>query len=255
MCTVFGGESGRVAAALVAAEPIEVRSVQRHDENGAWVHDRRSGDRRVIAAVADVPLRRHETDELIGATLVAALESGICVLTGPQQPDVLGGEHYRHLTEGMRSNGVEVIADLSDDPLQGALRAGLDFCKVSDEDIEADSQIRSSDEPEPSFEQLIDGAGHAVITKADDPAVAMLNGRRFQVVAPRLKPVDHRGAGDALTALVAAARYWGLDWGEAVRWGAAAGALTVIRRGLATADRHEIHRLLDQIELQPIEDK
>ena len=50
------------------------------------------------------------------------------------------------------------------------------------------------------------------------------------------------------------ARHWGLDWADAVRWGAAAGSLTVVRRGLATADRREIHQLLSKVQLAKLTD-
>lgn len=80
----------------------------------------------------------------------------------------------------------------------------------------------------------------------------MVNGDIVEVHTPELRVVDHRGAGDAFTAVVAASHYWDIGWREAIRWGASAGALTVIRRGLATADRREMYQMLDRVELRPI---
>lgn len=253
ICTVFGGEAGQVASTLVQTEPIEIRAVHRQQDNGCWIHDRRTGDRRIVVDVAGGALGRHETDELVGATLVAGLRSGICVLTGPHHPGLIDPSRYGRLADDLRTNGVEVIVDLSEEPLRASLEAGVDFCKVSDEDLLAtDRSISRS--PRAALEQLHErGADHAAITRAERPALALIEGEALQVSTPRFQVVDHRGAGDAFTALVAATRYWGLDWHDAVRWGAAAGALTVLRRGLATADRNEIHQLLDRVELQPID--
>lgn len=252
ICTVFGGEAGRVASTLVEAEPIEVRAVRRQESNGCWVHDRRTGERRVVADVAGAALGRHETDELVGAAIATALRHGICVLTGPQHPGLIDASHYGRMITDLRANGVEVIVDLSGEPLRSSLGAGVDFCKVSDEDLTATDVSPASAHPLDGLGWLREqGARRAVITRAEHPAVALVDGDAFDVVTPQFQVVDHRGAGDAFTALVAAARYWGLDWDDAVRWGAAAGALTVLRRGLATADRKEIHQLLDRIDLRP----
>ena len=252
ICTVFGGEAGRVASTLVEAEPIEVRAVRRQESNGCWVHDRRTGERQVVADVAGSALGRHETDELVGAAIAAALRHGICVLTGPQHPGLIDASHYGRMTTDLRANGVEVIIDLSGPPLRSSLGAGVDFCKVSDEDLSATDGAPLSATPLDGLAWLREqGAERAVITRAEEPAIGCVDDDAFEVETPTFQVVDHRGAGDAFTALIAAARYWGLDWDDAVRWGAAAGALTVLRRGLASADRNEIHQLLDRIQLRP----
>ena len=49
--------------------------------------------------------------------------------------------------------------------------------------------------------------------------------------APRMQRVDHRGAGDTMTAGIAAALGHGRQTSEALRLGAAAGASNVTRRG------------------------
>ena len=49
----------------------------------ARMHDRRSGEREVVATMAAGPLTRHEVDDLYGVTLIEALASEVTVLTGP----------------------------------------------------------------------------------------------------------------------------------------------------------------------------
>lgn len=256
LVTPLGGEAGRVVRALIEAEAIELRAVETSTATGTWVHDRRSGERVTVAEHEAQALDRHATDELYGAALAAALNAGICVLAGPHRPDQMSGAMYRRLCGDLRANGVTVIADLSGSCLLGALESGVDFCKSSDEDLAKTDGFDPDDPPAAHLEQLVAaGAANAALTRGPAPTLASLDGSVVEVVAPRFAAVDHRGAGDAFTALVAACRFWGLDWSDAVRWGAAAGSLTVVRRGLATADRREIHQLLSKVHLAPVDDR
>ena len=254
LCSVFGGETGQVALALARAEPIDVRAVEGSSPNGAWVHDRRAGEREIVADIPDRPLSRHAADELYGATLTTAFENGVCVLAGPHGAEIAPADHYRRLAKDLRENGVVVIADLSGPELAAALDGGVDFCKVSDEDLDP---AEASDAPgsAPVAVRALQraGASNAAVTRGARPLVAAIGDELVEAHTPPLQTEDHRGAGDAFTALVAATQHWGLDWREGVRWGAAAGSLTVLRRGLATADRREIHRLLDRIELRRVD--
>lgn len=246
--TVLGGESGVVARALVEEEAIELRAVHSSEPSGSWVHDRRSGERRPVAEDAGATLGRHVVDELYGATLAAAMDAGICVVAGPHAPEVIDPDPFRRLCGDLRRNGVTVIADLSGEHLLAALDGGVDFCKVSHSDLASTEGFDDSGDTVDDLRRLADaGARHVAITRAAEPLVALVDGVAVEVATPDLEAVDHRGAGDAFTAVVAAAHFWGLSWLEAVRWGAAAGMLTVTRRGLATADRQAIHQVLGRV--------
>lgn len=50
LCAPFGGEAGRVIQGLLEGEPLEVRTTHCDEPNGAYVHDRRSGERVELAA-------------------------------------------------------------------------------------------------------------------------------------------------------------------------------------------------------------
>lgn len=254
MCTTFGGESGRVAQALVEEEGLDVRAVHGAKANGSWVHDRRSGERRSVAAHPAGSLDRHHFDELYGATLTSALSSAVCVLAGPQPPGSIDPDIYRRLAKDLRSNDVVVVADLSGDELVGALEGGVDFCKVSDEDLAQTAGFEGlDDDPRDALASLRSaGARHAAVTRGAEGLVAAIGEDVLAVRSPVLEVADHRGAGDAFTALVAASISWGLDWTDALRWGAAAGTLSVTRRGLATPGRRQIQDLLDRVEVVPL---
>jgi 1-phosphofructokinase len=97
------------------------------------------------------------------------------------------------------------------------------------------------------------GAGAVLVSRAEAPALLVDDDGEFQVSTPSLEPVDHHGAGDSMTAGVAAGLALGLPFGDAVRLGAAAGSLNVTRRGLATGERGAIERLAELVELVPVD--
>lgn len=258
LCGPFGGESGDVVRHLVGAEPdLALRAVKAGGANATYVHDRRGGERVTVAETPPGPLSRHEVDELYGAALVGGLEADVSVLAGPGAWDVpvLPPETYRRLAADLRANGRTVVADLSGEPLECALAGGLSLVKVSHEELAADGRAAGGDEGNllGAVEKLRgEGADHVLVTRAGEPALALLDGGGIvEIVPPRVEAVDHRGAGDSMTGGVAAGLARGLSLPEALRLGAAAGGLNVTRRGLATGDRREIERLAAHIELRP----
>ena len=94
-----------------------------------------------------------------------------------------------------------------------------------------------------------EGAQAVLVSRADEPALALLDGRLFQVEVPALEVADHRGAGDSMTAGVAAVLARGGGLPEAVRTGAAAGAVNVTRHGLGTGQVEAINALVERVRL------
>lgn len=258
-CGPFGGESGRVVRPLVnQGEGITIRAIETVGSNGVYVHDRRDGERVTVAETPPDPLGRHELDDFYGAGLVGGLEADVVVLAGPgpwEQP-VIPPDTYRRLTIDLRANGKPVVADLCGDPLACALEGGLTVLKISHEELLADGRVKEAGDEELIEAMYVlqrDGAENVLITRAEEPALALVGDRVVSVCPPTLQVVDHRGAGDSMTAGLAAGLARGLDLLDALRLGAAAAALNVTRRGLATGDRREIERLSRHIEMNPRE--
>ena len=255
LCGSFGGETGRVARNLIREEGVEVRGIESSGSNGAYVHDRRSGERVETASMPADALTRHELDELYGIALVEAFDATVTVLGGPAGAPVVPAATYRRLARDVRSHGGTVIADLSGDPLRCALQGGVDVLKVSAEELERDGRIGTTD-----IDALVagmrgladDGARDVILTRAEEPALALVSGDIITVEPPRLEAADHRGAGDSLTAGVATTLARGGGLIEGLRLGAAAGALNVTRRGLATGSRREIERLVPHVSIGPL---
>ncbi|WP_420710567.1 PfkB family carbohydrate kinase [Agrococcus sp. SL85] len=70
----------------------------------------------------------------------------------------------------------------------------------------------------------------------------------WRVSAPSLEPVDTRGAGDSYAAGLAAVLADGGSHADAIRTGAAAGAVNATRRGLGTGDAEAVRAIAERVE-------
>jgi 1-phosphofructokinase len=254
LCSCFGGETGLLVRTLVQREGVEMNAIDAEVANAAYVHDRRDGERRVIAEMDPAPLSRHELDQLYGAAILEALEADVCVLTGTPSPEVVPADIYRRLAEDIRANDTMVVADLSGDQLTAAVEGGVDVLKVSHTELLDDG--RADDDTEEALLAAMgtlreEGAVNVVVSRSDRPTLVMTDSRVLEVVVPPLQPADPRGGGDSMTAALAVSAARQEDLEEGLRLAAAAAALNVTRKGLATGDREHIERMVGRVEVRP----
>jgi 1-phosphofructokinase len=257
-CGPFGGEAGEVAAFLARSAGIRLRATPTSDGSGAYVHDRRGRERIEVARMDAAPLSRHEVDDLFGAVLVEALDSDVVVLAGPEPRDAVPDELFARVAKDLRSAGQTVVADLATGAMRAACEQGLDVLKMSHDEM-ADAGL--ADDPD-SRTALVRGArslteqgvGAVVISRAEEPTLFVRPEAVHELVAPPLTVVDHRGAGDSLTAAVAVGLARGLDLLDAVRLGVAAGALNITRHGLGSGERDQIERLAEEVAVREVEE-
>jgi 1-phosphofructokinase len=273
VCGPFGGETGTVLGHLAEVENLRVRRVQYVGGNGAYLHDRRGGERDELAFMPPAKLDRHELDDLYGTVLVEALDADVCVITGAYPTPLLPASFFGRLIGDLRAAGVITVADLSGAAAREAARAGVGVLKMSHEEmVEAglatDDSVTAlrdgarallrggpgpADQPE---DEDLDapwvGVGTMVVSRAADPALLVTADGVHEVVAPSVTTVDHRGAGDSMTAGITVAVGRGLAITEAARLGAAAGALNVTRRGLGTGHREQIERFAEQVTVREV---
>lgn len=255
LCGSFGGESGHVLRALVEREGVVVRAVSVAGSNTVEVFDRRTGELVHVACTPLPSLSRHELDDLYNLLLVEALAADVTVLAGVPGPEVAPSSVYRRLAADLTANRRTVIADVAGEYLDAVLEGGHPIIKVSEEEVVADGRVSGASDAELRWvvEHLrSSGASSVVLTRAEEPAIAAFDGRLVTATPPKLEPLDHRGAGDALTAGLAAALARGLPPEGALRLGVAAGALSVTRRGLATGTRSHIERLAPHVRIEDI---
>lgn len=255
LCTSLGGEIGEVLGPLLTSEGVTLKAVRRRSSNGGYVHDRRDGSRTEIADVLGHPLSRHELDELYSLTLSEGLNARVSVLSGPGHPSLVPPDVYRRLAADLGRNGSMVVADLSGVHLEAVLASGLTFLKVSHEELIRDG--RAADDSDDTLIRVLyelheSGAESVVVSRAETAALAMVDGEVFEVDMPRLQAAETRGAGDSMTAGVAAVLAGGGDGKLAIRTGAAAGALNVTRHGLGTGRPDAILGLVDRVRLAPV---
>jgi 1-phosphofructokinase len=258
LCACLGGEVGGVLGPLIAAEGVELRSVPRPTPSGWYVHDRRDGERVEIAQNPGEPLARHELDELYSLALAEGLQAEISVLSGPADPSVVPPDVYRRLAADLASNGARVVADLSGEHLTAVLAGGVSFLKVSHEELVDDG--RADDDGVDALIEAMrklqtEGAQSLIVTRAEEPSLALLDGDLVEVALPRLEATDTRGAGDSMTAGVAAVLARGGDLTDAVRTGAAAGALNVTRHGLGSGRADAIAELVKRVRMDPMDEE
>jgi 1-phosphofructokinase len=256
LCVCVGGEIGTALRKLLDEEHVRLQVVGGQAASGWYVHDRRAGQRTEVAAYPGEPMARHEIDELYNVALMEGLRAGVGILSGLADGTVVPADVYRRLAADLSANDVRVVADLSGEYLTAALAGGAEFVKVGHEDLLKDGRV-----PDDSVEALVDagrgiqaeGARSVLISRAGEPALLLSGDRAAQVQVPPLQVTEHRGAGDSMTAGVAAVFARGGDLDEAVRTGAAAGALNVTRHGLGTGRAEAIQELLTRVQLEPLD--
>ncbi|WP_323754839.1 PfkB family carbohydrate kinase [Rhodococcus rhodochrous] len=170
----------------------------------------------------------------------------------------LTGDRAVDLARMFKALGIPVVADLSGPTLGSALEGGVTVLKVSHEDLIEDGRAKSEDLDDliEAMHRLHDeGAASVVISRAGDPAIALDNGTVWEVEAPSVQTVDHHGAGDSMTAGIASAYAAGAKFEDALRLGAAAGAVNVTRRGLATGHRGAVEKMAEKVEVRKVKGK
>jgi 1-phosphofructokinase len=252
LCAPFGGESGRVLMALLEAEQVDLRAVSCQGSNGGYLHDRRSGQRQVIAEVPSATLTRHEVDDLYDVTLACGLRADVTVLTGPAHDKVLPAHLYRRLAHDLGANGCLVMADLSGPALASALEGGLYFLKISAFEL-LEAGYTTGDTPKALIESLErlhrQGAQNVIISRGDAPALAFVKQQLFEIIGPRFEPMDARGSGDSMTAAFAVGTVMGMDTVALLRFAAAAGAINVTRHGLGSGQLQDITAIATHVEI------
>jgi len=257
MCCVLTGETGVVLGHLLEDEGITVVATHREGRGSAYLHDRRGGRRIEVAEEAGDPLGRHELDALYGAVLKDGLASRLVILSGPVGEDALPADTYRRLGSDLRTAGARVLVDLAGERLVAAIEGGVDVLKVSDEELEADGFVADV-----SVEAIMGamrtlhgrGARTVIVSRSSEPLLLLDEDGFLEVTTPELEVADTRGAGDSLTAGVAAGMVRGESPRDAVTLGAAAGALNVTRHGLGTGDPEAIAQLRKQVSVREVLD-
>jgi 1-phosphofructokinase len=255
LCSLLGGETGAVLEPLLAGLRGELRLVGSDSPSGCYVTDRRSGDREVLAQAYGEPPSRHEVDELVAATTAAALESAVLAICNPYPGGAMPIEVYGALVANARSAGIRVIADLSSPRIEVAAAEQPELVKLNDWELAAyvKGPVDTSKRLVDAAERLRNlGAANVLVTRAGDPAVALLGDEVWELIPPRFEVGSREGCGDTMMGAISASLATGRELAEALVVGAAAGAVNFLHHGLGTGSRREVEELTAEVDLRRV---
>jgi len=255
LCGFIGGETGTVLRPLLEQHPIGLRLVETGIASGAYIHDRRSGERVPVAQAASLPPTRHEVDDLFSIACAAALDADALAVCGPYPAETLPLDIYANLVADVKANGTPALVDLSPPQLNHALEGGPDLVKINDWElarfvegpVDGEARMRAAAE-----QLLAAGAGAAIVTRAEQPALVLRGDDAWELIPPRFERGAREGCGDSMMGALAACMAAGREWEQTLRIGAAAGAANFLRAGLGSADRAVVEDLARQVELRPL---
>ncbi|MFC9335446.1 1-phosphofructokinase family hexose kinase [Arthrobacter sp. NPDC057009] len=256
MCAVFSGETGSVLQHLIDDEGVKLLPVSGEGSSGAYLHDRRRGERDVVAESPGHRLTRHELDELYGLTLQAGMKAGTVILSGTGREDSVPPDMYRRLTADLRTAGCTVVVDLAGERLNGVLEGKPSLVKMSDSEVVDSGRAEASETGllvEAMHTLNKEGAEAVIVTRAHEPSLLLSDGEISEIHVPQFETVETSGAGDSLTAGVAAVLADGGTLHDAVVLGTAAGAHNVTRHGLGSGESSVIHEVAKLVKIVPLD--
>ena len=256
LCGFTGGEVGTVLRPLLEEMPIELSLVETAEASGAYIHDRRSGEREPLSQSAALPASRHEVDELFSVTVAAALDCDLLAVCGPYPENTVPLEIYGDLVADVKANGVPVLVDLSSPRLDSALEGKPDLVKINDWQIAGyvSDAVDTEERMRAAMERVCEaGAESLIVTRAGEPALALRDGRFIELTPPKFERGAREGCGDSMMGALAATIAAGREWDEVLRLGAAAGAANFLRHGLGTGARAVVEELAPRVQLRELD--
>ncbi len=186
----------------------------------------------------------------------ASLKHADAILIGSTLPKGRNPELYTEFVREARSRNIPVVFDCFGPFLEAALQAGPTIIKPNQVELEGlvGRKIRTLKDARKAGQEILDKFGTMVVaTMGSQGAVAVLEGRAYQVPPPKVpKVVSTAGTGDAVLAglTYAAAFKRPMEEGLIMGFAAAGGVLQT----LATADcrREDVEKLIPTIELIPL---
>jgi 1-phosphofructokinase len=255
LCGFIGGEVGSVLRPLLEELPGELRLVETAEASGAYIHDRRSGEREPVGQSAAMPPSRHEIDDLFSVSVAAALDCDLLAVCGPYPEEGVPLEIYSGLVTDVKANGVPVIVDLSSPRLDCSLEGKPDLVKINDWQIAGyvSGPVDTEERMLAAMEKVREaGAGAVIVTRAGDPALAMRDGEVWEVSPPKFERGSREGCGDSMMGALAATISAEREWEDVLRLSAAAGATNFLRSGLGTGARAVIEELAPRVQLRQL---
>ncbi|HEX5616803.1 MAG TPA: PfkB family carbohydrate kinase [Solirubrobacteraceae bacterium] len=232
------GRTGRATGELIAAEGVRLAGVTVDGEIRSTAIILEADGRATVLNEPGPPLADEDWMAYEAAVGAALDDHGVLVCSGSLPPEA-PEDGYGRLVRRAHANACPAVVDANGPALRAALGHGVDVVTPNVAEAEgllhgrADESVEASPDARPRSEAaalgLVDaGARAAIVTAAAAGAAVAVGTEATWVPAPRVEEVRNPiGAGDVLTAAVAAAIEEGAEVLEAARRGVAAAAASV----------------------------
>ena len=246
-----GGPGGELLTRLVDAEGVRQRAVPvavwtRENVN---VFEEVSG-RQFRFCMPGAAIREDEWQALIAGLQRLDPPPDFLVASGSLPPGV-PSDFYARLAVAARARGSRVVLDTSGEALALAVEGGVYLLKPSLRELQSLMGERDLDEA-----SLVQAAGMAIERGWCDVLVLSLGAggalwrtasEGERLAAPTVRVRSSVGAGDSMVAGIVLALAQGRPLRDAVRFGVAAGAATVMNPGTELCHREDVDRLYRQV--------
>jgi 1-phosphofructokinase family hexose kinase len=182
-------------------------------------------------------------------------QAGWVILAG-SLPSGAPPDFYAYLCQMARELDKPVLIDCYGPPANAAVRANPTIMKMNRREMELTFGL-----PSETVDEILHSAGsirakfglqNLIITCGDYGILALTSEGNWRAFSPRQVEVNGAGAGEAVSAMLPWRLSLGESWPMALRWGAAAGAATVLTRGTAECRPADVMRLLQETQAIPI---
>jgi 6-phosphofructokinase 2 len=246
-----GGATGASLERLLAEEDVR----QSRLTIGGWTRQNlnvfeESTGRQFRFVFPGPPLAEPEWEACLARIEGMSPFPGVVVGSGSLPPAV-PADFYARLGALVRARGARLLLDASGEALRAALSQGVFLVKPSLSEFQALTGLRGAEDSRLVLEctrLVTEGRCEAIVLSLGNAGALMVTGReRERWLAPTVPVRSTVGAGDSLLAGIA----WKLDAGasirDAVRFGVAAAAASVMNPGTELCRREDVERLLPRV--------
>jgi 1-phosphofructokinase family hexose kinase len=170
-------------------------------------------------------------------------------------PPGVPASFYSRLVAMAREGRVKTLLDADGDALREGVEAGPTV--VAPNQQEAERLLSRALITRTHFIEAADrirhmGAEYVLLSLGARGAIGARDGQMIEVIAPRVEAVCPIGSGDALVAAFAWSMTQKEDFGDALRWGVAAGTASARLPGVAFASLAQTKEVYDRVEVRAV---
>ena len=251
----LGGDRGEQVRAVMREQGVETEfiSIAARTRQCTTVFDTATGMHTELVEESQ-PVPAAEYEKLMEIIQRRVKGSRAVVMSGTITP---GGptDLYLRGTELAHAAGALSVVDAQGTSLELALAAKPGLVKPNRTELAATVGRELTDDAAlfAAVRELHErGAQRIVVTAGKDPSVAYDGHRFWRITCPRIEAVNPIGSGDAFTAGLVWRLVRGDDFGEACRWGSAAGTANALNIMAGEVRAVDVERLAKEVQVEPL---